>query len=135
MHAVGQQRGSNARSWRPVCPGSYTCLPQYCPLATPAYRNTALSYGRPNAGYVYFDEPDKPGDKPSGQFKPSDHKFKPNGDKIWRHFAYQFDEVEDELRLFLDGTMVFSMPFGAAVSAVDCVGQGKRWTLGHSHPG
>jgi hypothetical protein len=113
MHAVGQQRDS-ARSWlieRPVGPGL---------VATPAYPNTALSHGRPNAGYVYFE---------------FDDKYKPNSDKIWRHFAYQFDEVNDELRLFLDGTMVFNVPFGAAVSAVDCVGQGKRWTLGHSHPG
>ena len=73
-------------------------------------------------------------------FKPAgvacvNSKFRPNGDKIWRHFALQFDETCDMLRLFMDGTLVFEMNLEVKVSELDCVGDGKRWSLGHSHPG
>lgn len=95
----------------------------------------------PYAGYVYFSNT-KENNKKKQKYPDMslnnlnvDAKFKPNGDKMWRHFILQFDEVNDKLRLFLDGTMVFEMNLGAAVSEVDCAGTGKRWTLGHSHPG
>lgn len=79
--------------------------------------------GHANSGYLYFDDHGV-GDT-----------FKPQDDFTWRHIAYQFDEVDDVTRFFLDGDLVYSHPYGKPVSQADCVGAGKRWTLGHSHPG
>lgn len=77
----------------------------------------------PNSGYEYFD----------------DHgvvdKFKLEGQIVWRHMSLQFDEITDMFRLYMDGTLVFEDPWGGPVSAVDCVGKGKKWSLGHAHPG
>ena len=49
--------------------------------------------------------------------------------------ALQFDENSDMLRYYMDGTLVFAVAWGASVKRVDCIGPGKRWSLGHSHPG
>jgi len=80
--------------------------------------------GHANSGYMYFDDHDV-----------SD-KFKPQDDRTWRHIAYQFDEIDDVTRFFLDGVMVYETAYGKPVSQADCVNTGgKRWSLGHSHPG
>jgi len=62
-------------------------------------------------------------------------KYKFRGDKIWRHMAFVWDELSDEIRFYLDGTLVLQKPWGSAVANADCNGVGKRVAIGHSHPG
>ena len=62
-------------------------------------------------------------------------KFRIDGDRIWRHFAYVFDEADDKVKVYMDGTMVFESDWGGPIESVDCVGPGKRWAFGRSHPG
>ena len=72
-------------------------------------------------------------------FTPTDagmeNKYKINGDQVWRHMAYQFDEDSDKTRLYMDGIMVFESAHGVPISGADCAGNGKKWSIGHSHPG
>jgi hypothetical protein len=92
------------------------------------FENEAFWYdGGPNSGYRYFG-------KQEGGAQ-MDDKFKVQGDQVWRHMAYQFDETSDKLRLYMDGTMVFESDWGSPVSGVDCAGPGKKWSLGHQYPG
>lgn len=62
-------------------------------------------------------------------------KYKYSGDKIWRHLAFQWDETDDRVRFFIDGTLAIDKPWGSSVSNADCAGPGKRIAFGHSHPG
>jgi hypothetical protein len=62
-------------------------------------------------------------------------KYKFRGDKYWRHLSFTWDEVDDTVRFYVDGTLVTQTPWGSAVTGADCNGAGKRVSFGHSHPG
>ena len=79
--------------------------------------------GHANNGYIYFADLNV------------DDKYKPKDDIVWRHIAYQFDEVDDVTRFFLDGAMLYEKQYGKPVVQADCAGPNTKWSLGHLHPG
>ena len=89
--------------------------------------NGAFWYDEPvNGGYRKFEDWGMP------------NKFHFHSHKIWRHMALQFNEASDHLLLFIDGNKVFESAWGGGtntISRADCQGLGKKWALGHSHPG
>lgn len=69
----------------------------------------ALWFDAGGGGYTYFESDMK-----------VSHKFKPSGDKFWRHMAFQMDEGSDTIRFFLDGVIVLEKNW-------DVVGYGKAF--------
>ena len=46
-------------------------------------------------------------------------KFFLQGDKIWRHLAFQFNEDDDMIRFFVDGSLLMEGPSLVPVSEID----------------
>jgi hypothetical protein len=81
----------------------------------------------PGKGYYWFDD------------TPVTRKYRPNGNRIWRHMALRFDEVRNEVAFYLDGVLavVESQP-DKPVREIDQPTPGGYDTailLGHADPG
>ena len=71
-----------------------------------------------------------PGEK-NVVFYPADfvkEKYMLESNVIWRHIAIVFDETNDYFRLYYDGALAYTGPFGAAVTSMDdCAATGTNW--------
>ena len=85
---------------------------------------------------IWFDNPRSNGAKYQYPLNFVGDEYKWNGDRTWRHVAFQLDSASDQANLYMDGRLAWQGEWGSAVREGDCGGEvGRKIAFGHSTPG